>query len=82
MGSANSSGIGAPDRIRTCSLRLRRQVVQTFPQVGETTGGQNRPVRSLGGEFVENVMFKKQSVLFATVHVVGSNNGPGTLVPV
>jgi len=50
-----------------------------FPQVGQTTGGQNRPVRSQaqGGaypEFVENVMFRKQSVMFATVHVVGSNN--------
>jgi hypothetical protein len=50
-----------------------------FPQVGETTGGQIRPVRSQadGGEyaeFVENVMFRKQSVMFATVHVVGSNN--------
>jgi hypothetical protein len=50
-----------------------------FPQVGQTTGGQARPVRSQaqGGaypEFVENVMFRKQSVMFATVHVVGSNN--------
>jgi Calcineurin-like phosphoesterase len=50
-----------------------------FPQVGQTTGGQVRPVRSQaqGGpysEFVENVMFEKQSVMFATVHVVGSNN--------
>jgi hypothetical protein len=50
-----------------------------FPQVGETTGGQLRPVRSQadGGaysEFVENVMFRKHSVMFATVHVVGSNN--------
>ena len=50
-----------------------------FPQVGQTTGGQVRPVRSQAAngpysEFVENVMFKKQSVMFATVHVVGSNN--------
>jgi hypothetical protein len=51
-----------------------------FPQVGQTTGGHVRPVRSQGGggaysEFVENVMFQKQGVMFATVHVVGSNNG-------
>jgi hypothetical protein len=51
-----------------------------FPQVGQTTGGQVRPVRSQAEgsaypEFVENVMFTKQSVMFATVHVVGSNNG-------
>ena len=51
-----------------------------FPQVGQTTGGQVKPTRSQaeGGaypEFVENVMFTKQSVMFATVHVVGSNNG-------
>jgi hypothetical protein len=50
-----------------------------FPQVGQTTGGHVRPVRSQaeGGafaEFVENVMFETQSVMFATVHVVGSNN--------
>jgi Calcineurin-like phosphoesterase len=50
-----------------------------FPQVGQTTGGHVRPVRSQaeGGaysEFVENVMFQSQRVMFATVHVVGSNN--------
>jgi hypothetical protein len=52
-----------------------------FPQLGETIGGQRRPVRSQaldGGavsDYVENVMFTKHQVLFATVHVVGSNNG-------
>jgi Calcineurin-like phosphoesterase len=51
-----------------------------FPQVGQTTGLHVRPVQSQaeGGaysEFVENVMFQNQSVMFATVHVVGSNNG-------
>src|SRR5262245_4569972 len=50
-----------------------------FPEVGKTTGGQTRPVQSQAqgaaySEFVENVMFRKQSVMFATVHVVGSNN--------
>lgn len=49
-----------------------------FPQVGQTTGGQIRPVRSQAqdpgyGEFVENVMFQEQSVMVATIHVVGSN---------
>jgi Calcineurin-like phosphoesterase len=51
-----------------------------FPHVGQTTGGRLRPVRSQahGGvypEFVENVMFRKHGVMFATTHVVGSNNG-------
>lgn len=51
-----------------------------FPQIGQTTGGQLREVASqaAGGafpEFVENVMFTKQGVMFATLHVVGSNNG-------
>jgi len=51
-----------------------------FAQVGQTTGGQVKPTRSQAEgdaypEFVENVMFTKQSVMFATVHVVGSNNG-------
>src|SRR5262245_58239781 len=50
-----------------------------FLQPGQTTGGQLRPVRSQSEglvypEFVENVMFRKQGVMFATVHVVGSNN--------
>jgi Calcineurin-like phosphoesterase len=50
-----------------------------FPQIGRTTGGQVRPVRSQAdgpaySEFVENVMFRRQNVMFATVHVVGSNN--------
>jgi hypothetical protein len=50
-----------------------------FPRLGQTTGGQVRPVRSQAEgnaypEFVENVMFTKQSVMFATVHIVGSNN--------
>jgi hypothetical protein len=50
-----------------------------FPEPGLTTGGQVRRVRSQseGGtypEFVENVLFHKHSVVFATVHVVGSNN--------
>jgi hypothetical protein len=50
-----------------------------FPQVGQTTGGHPRPVQSQAEgtsypEFVENVMFKKHRVMFATVHVVGSNN--------
>ena len=51
-----------------------------FAEVGQTTGGKARAVLSQadGGaypEFVENVMFQQQSVMFGTVHVVGSNNG-------
>src|SRR5688572_19970085 len=52
-----------------------------FPEAGETTGGTPRPVLSQAqdsgpfAEYVENVMFWKHDVLFATVHVVGSNNG-------
>jgi hypothetical protein len=50
-----------------------------FPSPGFTTGGQVRRVRSQAEsgaypEFVENVLFHKHSVLFATLHVVGSNN--------
>ena len=44
-----------------------------FPQIGQTTGGQIRPVASQAegaefSEFVENVMFIKQDVMFATLH--------------
>ena len=52
-----------------------------FPEAGVTTGGKQRPVRSqaqeggLFSDYVENVMFTQHGVLFATVHVVGSNNG-------
>lgn len=50
-----------------------------YPTTGLTTGGQVRRVRSQAEsgafpEFVENVLFHKHSVLFATIHVVGSNN--------
>lgn len=69
---ANNGGYYPPER-----LNFVRSVF--FPQFGETTGGQRRPVRSQAqgsaySEFVENVMFRKQGVMFATVHVVGSNN--------
>src|SRR5262245_958769 len=69
---ANNGGYYPPER-----LNFLRSVF--FPRVGETTGGQHRPVRSQADgaaytEFVENVMFRKQGVMFATVHVVGSNN--------
>src|SRR5262245_32410719 len=72
---ANNGSYYPPER-----LTFVRSVF--FPRTGETTGGQHRPVRSQadGGayaEFVENVMFLKQDVMFVTVHVVGSNNAVG-----
>jgi hypothetical protein len=51
-----------------------------FPRRDFTTGKQPMRVRSQGSdprhaEFVENAMFVRGSVVFATLHVVGSNNG-------
>lgn len=50
-----------------------------FPYPGRTTGGKAMRVEteaSLPGfeQFVENTLFKKGDVVFATIHVVGSNN--------
>ena len=51
-----------------------------FPDPDSTTGGTK--MRVIGqsripgfGDYVENVWFKQRQVMFATVHVVGSNNG-------
>lgn len=51
-----------------------------FPQPGLSTGGQPFPVGSQAAEpgfepYVENVMWRFNGALIATVHVVGSNNG-------
>ncbi|MEY4577613.1 MAG: hypothetical protein RL701_2316 [Pseudomonadota bacterium] len=51
-----------------------------FPSPGTTLGKQRLRVRSQSSEaaykeFVENVRFVQNDVVFATVHVVGSNNG-------
>lgn len=54
-----------------------------FPKPGQTLG--KRPMRVLSqashpahAEFVENVMFSRGDVVFATLHVVGSANGLAT----
>jgi hypothetical protein len=51
-----------------------------FPRPHLTTGKTPMRVRSQAehpghAEFVENVMFERNAVVFATVHVVGSSNG-------
>ena len=50
-----------------------------FPDPGWTTGGRRMPVTSqaddpVHGAYRENVMFTRSAVVFATVHVVGSEN--------
>jgi len=50
-----------------------------FPDSGWTTGGRRMPVASqaddpVHGAYRENVMFLRSAVVFATVHVVGSEN--------
>ena len=50
-----------------------------FPMPGQTLGGKSMPVVSQAGEpqwgeFVENVRWVRQGVVFATLHVVGSHN--------
>jgi hypothetical protein len=51
-----------------------------FQNPGKTLGKQPRPVRTQSSdpnyaEFVENVSFFQDGVMYGTVHVVGSNNG-------
>jgi hypothetical protein len=51
-----------------------------FPHPGRTTGGRRQPVATQAdepgfGDYVENVRFEKGGVVFASVHVVGSENG-------
>ena len=70
---ANNGGYNPLER-----LAYLRSV--SFPQPGQTTGGKVRPVQTQAAsgeysEFVENVMFRKHGVVFATAHVVGSNDG-------
>ena len=50
-----------------------------FPNPAETTGARRRAVHSQAeqpahSQFVENVWFRENQVVFATAHVVGSNN--------
>ena len=51
-----------------------------FPKPGQALGKHKLQVRSQAqdpgfAEFVENVRFEKEDVVFASLHVVGSNNG-------
>jgi hypothetical protein len=60
--------------------RLAKLRALFFPKSNWTTGQQKAPVRSQASdpahaEFVENVLFERGDVVFATLHVVGSNNG-------
>lgn len=54
--------------------RLTRLREIFFPVVGRTLGHKTMAVESQGGEFVENVRWSTQNVMFATLHIVGSNN--------
>jgi hypothetical protein len=60
--------------------RLSRVRALFFPRPGRTLGRRPMRVTTQGSElgfttFVENVRFFRSEVVFATVHVVGSNNG-------
>jgi hypothetical protein len=60
--------------------RLAKLRALFFPKPGWTTGKQQLTVRTQASdaayaEFVENVLFERGDVVFATLHVVGSNNG-------
>jgi hypothetical protein len=59
--------------------RLAKVRALFFPKPGWTTGKQKLFVRTQASdpayaEYVENVMFERGDVIFATLHVVGSNN--------
>lgn len=64
--------------VPTERLALLRRLA--FPQPGHSLGRHPMPVRSQAQEqpahaaYVENVMFERQRVLVATLHVVGSRN--------
>ena len=60
--------------------RLAKLRTLFFPKPGWTSGKLRLPVRTQSSdpahaEFVENVLFERGDVIFATLHVVGSNNG-------
>jgi hypothetical protein len=59
--------------------RLAKVRALFFPKPSWTTGKQKAQVRSQSSdpayaEYVENVLFERGDVVFATLHVVGSNN--------
>lgn len=45
-----------------------------FAVPGQTLGQKPMTVESQGGEFIENVRWSTNNVMFATLHIVGSNN--------
>lgn len=45
-----------------------------FDSPGQTLGRRSKPVRSQAAPFVENVRWSQSRTVFATLHVVGSNN--------
>lgn len=56
-----------------------------FPQVGKSLGQNPLPVLTQANipgfaSFVENQMWEKEGVLFATFHIVGSNNNLGSVL--
>lgn len=54
--------------------RLSRLREIFFPVAGQTLGRKTMAVESQGGEFVENVRWSTQNVMFASLHIVGSDN--------
>jgi hypothetical protein len=54
--------------------RLAKLRQTFFPVAGQTLGKKTMNVESQGGEFIENVRWSTRSVMFATLHIVGSNN--------
>ena len=66
--------------------RLQRLREIFFAEPGRTIGGQTMRVESQAftpgyEEFPENVRWSKDGVIFAAIHVVGSNNGLAPFVP-
>ena len=55
--------------------RLARLRQMFFANPKESLGGSRIAVTSQGGEFVENVRWEHERIVFATVHVPGSWNG-------
>lgn len=54
--------------------RLAKLREVLFPIAGQTLGKKPMAVESQGGEFIENVRWSRQNVMFATLHIVGSKN--------
>jgi len=55
--------------------RLKRIRQIFFSQPTRSLGGRSLPLISQGGEFVENARWSHQGMVFATVNIIGSQNG-------